>query len=389
MKILYLHQYFKTFEEGGAIRSHHIAKAMIAKGYEVEMITSHNQPKKLIHEIDGIKVHYLPVYYENKLGKMGRIRAFFSFLWKAYQEIKKVKNVDLCYVTSTPLTIGLLALFLKKRHQIPFVFEVRDLWPLAPIQLGFIKNPLIQKALFFLEKKLYKQSQKVIVLSKGSFEYVEKIVPATKIALAPNVSDCDFFDFSSKNQALKQKYNIDNQFVISYLGALGKANHLNYLIDIAKICEKELPKILFLIIGEGIEKETLIASSKDLKNVRFLVSGNKEYMKEILNISDATYTSFLKIPVLETNSPNKFFDSLAAGKLTIVNTKGWLQKIVQKNECGFYANPTDVFEFIEKVKIFVNDEEKLINYQKNARKTALTFFEKEKVIEVILTSLEI
>lgn len=387
MKILYLHQYFKTFEEGGPIRSHYIAKGMVDAGHEVEMITSHNQSTKLITEVDGIKVHYLPVFYDNKLSKLSRIFSFIKFIWMAYQECKQVKDVTICYATSTPLTIGLLALVLKKIHKIPFIFEVRDLWPLAPIQLGFIKNVFLKRTLFYLEQKLYKEAQKVIVLSKGSFEYVEKIIPSLRIILAPNLSDCDFYQLQPKTDELKNKYTINNHFVISYLGAIGKANHLDYLIEIAEYCQQELPEILFLIIGEGSEKERLIELGKELKNIRFLPYGNKEYIKEILTISDATYTSFLKIPVLENNSPNKFFDSLAAGKLTIVNTKGWLQEIVENNECGLYINPSYPHLFVENMKLFVENNDKLVDYQENARKTALMYFDKKIILKRIVNSL--
>lgn len=389
MKILYLHQYFKTPEEGGAIRSYHIAKEMIAKGYEVEMITSHNHNSKVIEKIEGIKVHYLPVYYDNKLGKLSRIFSFLKFIFLAYKECKKIKDVTLCYATSTPLTIGLLALFLKKRHNIPFFFEVRDLWPLAPIQLGFINNYFLQFFLFYLEKKLYKESQKVIVLSKGSFEYVQKIISTSKIILVPNISDTDFFQLEEKSNELKQKYNIQNEFVISYLGTLGKANHLEYLLEIAEVCQQKLPQILFLIVGEGSEKKRLIQLTKKLtlNNIRFLPYGNKEYIKEVLTISEATYTSFLKIPVLETNSPNKFFDSLASGKLTIVNTKGWLQEIVENNKCGLFINPSYPHLFVDKIKNLVENNNQLTFYQQNARKTALMYFDKKVILKKIVDSL--
>lgn len=387
MKILYLHQYFKTPHEGGAIRSYHIAQGMLEKGYHVEMITSHNKPQAETKNIDGIIVHYLPVFYRNQLGKLGRIYAFLKFILLAYQKALTISNVDLCYATSTPLTIGYVALWLKRKKKLPFIFEVRDLWPLAPIELGFLQNKLIQKYFFWLESKLYNQAKKVIVLSKGTEEYVTKQINKQKVVLAPNMSDCDFFCPQPKSNKLISQYHTERKFVVGYFGTLGIANHLEYLLDIAKLCQIQLPQLLFLIVGDGSEKKKLIRKGQKLTNVHFLPYGNKEHIQNLLNLVDATYTSFLDIPVLQTNSPNKFFDSLAAGKLTIVNTKGWLQQIVEKNKCGFYANPHCPQNFVDNVSIYVDNISELNLSEQNARDIALKEFDKVIIVNRIVDNL--
>ncbi len=388
MKILYLHQYYKTFQEGGPIRSHYISQGMYEKGYEIEIITSHNKSQAETKNIDGITVHYLPVFYHNNLGKLGRIYAFFKFIVLAYRKALKISNVDLCYVTSTPLTIGYIALWLKRRRKIPFIFEVRDLWPLAPIELGFLKNKLLQNYFFWLEEKLYKQAKKVIVLSKGSQEYVSKKVDSKKNVLAPNISDCTFFAPQKKSKELIRHYQVEGKFVVGYFGALGIANHLEYLLEIAKLCESELPQILFLIVGDGSEKQRLLQEGSTLKNIQFLPYGNKEYIWDLLNITDATYTSFLDIPVLQNNSPNKFFDSLASGKLTIVNTKGWLKEIIEEHNCGFYSNPNLPQDFLKKISVYIDDPILLEKSKENAYQVALKDFDKKLIINRILHSLK-
>ncbi len=160
MKILYIHQYFRTPEEGGAIRSYYLAKGMVDNGIEVEMITSHNKRYEEVKNIEGIKVHYLPVFYQNELGFGKRIIAFYRFMKLVRRKARAIKNVDLCYATSTPLTIGLSALKIKKELGIPYYFEVRDLWPEAPVQLGIIKNRFIKLYLERLEKKYIKMLKK-------------------------------------------------------------------------------------------------------------------------------------------------------------------------------------------------------------------------------------
>ncbi|NJO01130.1 MAG: glycosyltransferase family 4 protein [Bacteroidia bacterium] len=153
MKVLYIHQYFKTPEEGGSLRSYYLAKALVSVGLEVEMITAHARKKYIYREIDGIRVHYLPVYYDNSLGFWGRIYAFAKFLVLSYRCARKIRDVSLCYASSTPLTVGLVALGLRARFGLPYFFEVRDLWPEAPIQMGVIRNRLLKNLLCYLEKK--------------------------------------------------------------------------------------------------------------------------------------------------------------------------------------------------------------------------------------------
>lgn len=145
MRIIYIHQYFVTPEEGGAVRSYHLAKGMVDAGMDVELITTHPNSQYLQKEIEGIKVHYLPIPYDNNFGFLRRLRAFYAFVHQAKRLIKKLALPDLLYITSTPLTTGLIGLWAKRKLQLPFIFEVRDLWPEAPVQVGVIRNSLLDR----------------------------------------------------------------------------------------------------------------------------------------------------------------------------------------------------------------------------------------------------
>ena len=122
MKIIYLHQYFKTPEEGGPIRSFYLAKGLVDHGIEVEMITAHNKYSKVIKEIYVINLHYLPVHYDNSLNFKQRVITFLKFMYMAIDEAATIKGADLCYATSTPLSIGLAAIKIKEKFSIPYYF---------------------------------------------------------------------------------------------------------------------------------------------------------------------------------------------------------------------------------------------------------------------------
>ncbi|WP_323755432.1 glycosyltransferase family 4 protein [Roseivirga sp.] len=391
MKILYIHQYFKTPQEGGAIRSYYLAKGLVDQGFEVEMITSHNASIYQKTVIDGITVHYLPVYYSNDLGFLKRIYSFYSFQKKAKQLISKEGlSFDLAYLTSTPLTVGLVGLWLKKRLNKPYIFEVRDLWPTAPIQIGAIKSRWLKKWLYALEKKIYVQAEKIIALSPGMEDWIREVVPEKEVHMIPNMADCEFFSKELKDPKLTSFYNVNNAFVITYLGSIGITNHLEFLLVVAEKCLKLRLNIKFKIVGEGakLQRIKLEAYLKKLNNVEFYGHQNKEGVRRILNVTDATYVSFANFPVLSTNSPNKMFDSLAAGKLTIVNSLGWTKDLVEENKCGFYTNPEDANDFIQKITPFIEQKDKLDTYKNNARIVAEKLYSKRLQVQKLIAVLE-
>ena len=140
MKIIYIHQYFHTPDEPGGTRSYWISRALIEKGHEVIMITSTNKyhPREGIEIIDSIKVKYIKNEYNNYMSKFAKVKSFVNFMYKSLKAAIEEKDVDMVFATSTPLTVGGTALLLKRFKHWPYVFEVRDLWPEFPIQIGAI-----------------------------------------------------------------------------------------------------------------------------------------------------------------------------------------------------------------------------------------------------------
>ncbi len=379
MKILYIHQYYNTPEKGGPLRSYYLTNALIEAGHTVELITTHNagnyrieNPKK------GLTIHYLPVAYDNKMGAFSRIIAFRKFVKKAKKLSRKIKDLDLCFATSTPLTVGSIAMDLKKRQGIPYVFEVRDLWPEAPIQMGVIRNKWLKKYLYQLESKIYKSADKIIALSPGIRDYIRQIVPDKPIAVIPNMSDCQFFTPDRKDQETLKKLNLSNELVITYFGALGKANNLDYLLNCAEAALNEFGnRVHFIIVGKGSEQEHLLSAAKNRSNLTVLPFATREEIKKLLSITDLSYISFDKKKVLETSSPNKFFDSLAAGKACIVNFDGWIKDLIEKHQCGFYHDPENPKEFVNKLAPIIEERSLLLRYQRNSNELATNFFSKK------------
>ena len=154
----------------GGTRSYEMARRLVEMGHEVNMVTSWREPDDRKHWFEtseaGIKVHWLPVPYSNRMGFYDRILAFLKFALRS-SRLAAALDSDIVFATSTPLTIAIPAVFASYKRRVPMVFEVRDLWPEMPIAIGSLKNPFLVKAARFLEHWAYRHSSSVVALSPG------------------------------------------------------------------------------------------------------------------------------------------------------------------------------------------------------------------------------
>jgi len=392
MRIVYIHQYFLTPEEGGAVRSFHLAKGMVDAGMDVEMITAHNKPEYDFRIISGIKVHYLPVAYDNAFGFGKRVYAFINFVRQTKRLLKKIKRPDLLYITSTPLTTGMIGLWAKRKLALPYIFEVRDLWPEAPIQVGAIKQPLLKKTLYRLEKRIYRHALQVVALSPGIRNYIQVKVPEASISLIPNFSDVNFFKPTEKKDPdyLESLGWEENRLTISYTGAIGDVNAVGELLILAKAARENGKLWQFAIMGKGKRLSELKAKARALQltNLKFVPFGNKEAVRRLLNATDLAFISFDHLPVLKTNSPNKFFDALAMGNAIIVNHKGWVCDLVDSNQLGMFFDAKKPMLAIKQLEKLDENRKSLTAMGKRARELAELHFTKEMAISRLLYTLD-
>ncbi|OWZ83228.1 glycosyltransferase family 4 protein [Natranaerobius trueperi] len=341
---MYLHQYFRIPELGGAIRSYEFSRRFVKNGHSVDMISGptnvfdHYNKKNV--NIDGIDVHFVGAGYSSKMSYKKRIVSFMIYAILATIKGMRLEKPDIIYATSTPLTVCIPALILSKFYNVPFVFEVRDLWPEAPIQMGAIKNKFLIKILRKLERKTYNDASHIIALSPGMAEGVYKQdVEKDKVTVIPNSSDIEYFNNVDANkEALKQKYGIKSDNIFIYAGAINIANGVDIILNAAHNLKKQNKDLHFILAGEGkMLKELEELNEKyNLDNVTFTGRISKSEVAKLYSISNAAFVIFEDIPILNTNSPNKFFDSLAAAKPVITNMDGWIKNLVEENNAGLY-----------------------------------------------------
>ncbi len=355
MRILYVYQFFRTPTEGGILRSFYLATALAEAGHRVDVITSHNAGQYEKKSIDGLTVHYLPVAYDQRHGFGRRVISYLSFALLALGFALRQRDVGRVYAASVPLTVGLTALGMKTLRGVPYFFEVGDLWPQTPIEMGMIKNGFLKKALFAFERLVYRRAERIVALSPGIQAAIETRGGAGKTVCLPNLADCDFFRPGPKTPTLERRYATTGKLVVTYFGAMGRVVGLEALIDAARFCQSRSDRVLFLLVGDGSERSYLqrLAADCGLTNLRFLDPVGKTKLRELLHVTDLAYISFLPLPVLQTNSPNKLFDALAAGKPVLMNLRGWHTGLLEAEGAGWYVPPDQPEAFWNRMEVLL------------------------------------
>lgn len=399
MHILYLHQHFALPQGTTGTRSYELARRWVKDGHRVTLICGITDqsgitigPRKHTEiNAEGIRVIALNTKYSNSLGFCGRIWIFLKFIYLSFWVGLKVKNIDIIYATSTPLTIGIPAMLLKGFKRVPFIFEIRDQWPEIPIQMRIIKNHVLEGVLLGLEKRIYKSAAAIVALSPGMAEGAETVLKADtkEIIMAPNSSDTSLFHPDIDGLSFRKKMGWQDVFVLLHFGAMGKANDLNFLIE-AAIRLKEIDSIRIVMMGEGREKASLRNRIQELnlRNIHVLDTVPKKQMPQVVAACDVSTVIFADYPILQDNSANKFFDSLSAGKPILLNYSGWQRELIENHQCGFGCKQCDLEEYIQKLIHLYENREQLPEMGRNARRLAENEFDRDLISNRILTLIE-
>jgi glycosyltransferase involved in cell wall biosynthesis len=326
----------------------------VNQGHEVVMVAAASESSRGAgavnqRQVDGIEVIEVRAGHHDYLrgtsmGYLKRIRSFLQFAIASTRVVLSVARPDIVFATSTPLTIGIPALAASKRHKVPLVFEVRDLWPEAPIQLGALRSIFAIALARWFERTIYRNSAHVVALSPGIRDGIVKTgTPSELVSMIPNAADLELFSPDVDGEECRARLGLNGQFVCSYFGAMGEANDLNPVVEAARLLkERGELGIVFVLHGIGKRRAELESFCRRhvLANVVFSDPiPDKHAIARLAAASDACMTIYKNVPILYTCSPNKLFDTFAAGRPAIVNSPGWLRELVEDNEAGLYVRP--------------------------------------------------
>ena len=391
MRILYLHQFFMTRAGGGGTRSYEFARHLVGAGHNVTMVTAGESRSVEGIDVVGVGGAYSDYMRATRMGYARRAVAFGRFAAGATAAALRAARPDVVFATSPPLTIALPAVAAARRHRAPMVFEVRDLWPRAPIEMGALRNPLAIRAAEAMERRAYGAAAHVVALSPGIADGVASAgVPRERITLIPNASDLDLFSPDVDPGDLRERLGLESAFVASYFGTMGEANDLSQVVEAAALLrDRGEDGVAFVLQGEGKRRAALEEEvrRRGLANVTLLPGGDKESAARLAAASDACLTIFKDVPVLATNSPNKLFDTFAAGRPAIVNTDGWQRELVEGG-AGRFARPGDPADLADQVLALRDDPALTKRLGEGARRLAEKEFDRRLLAERLRAVLE-
>lgn len=401
MRILYIHQFFATRESDlGLIRSYEFSRRWVEAGHEVTVVTSSSRlpahySQKLFSrgEVDGIQVRSVRVSYSNYMSYPRRIGSFLLFTMGAIVLSLGGSRPDVVFATSTPLTVGIPGWIAAALRRAPFVFEVRDLWPEAAIQMGaFSRTSLLSRVAKGMERFLYRRAAHIIALSPGMVDgVIAEGIEADRVHMIPNSADLDMFQPAEKDPDFVSRFGLEGRFVVGYAGAIGPTNAVEaHVPQAARILrERGRSDIVFVIAGDGKCLPALVeAKERDgLDNVLLIGSLPKKEIPVLTRSSDALMTLFADVPILATNSPNKFFDALASGRPVIVNQPGWTRELVQENEAGIAVPAGDPEALADAVMTLADDAGLVRRMGANARALAEKRFGRDDLAAQVLSVL--
>lgn len=391
MHILLIHQAFTAPHEAGGTRHFELARYLAGKGHNISVLAGNvsylsgssmgSRNEETLER--GIVVHRVNVSGRLHAGFMGRLWSLLSFMLNSFIAALRIDEIDIVYGTSPPIFQGFTAYLVSKVKRVPFVFEVRDLWPDFVVQVGAVKSPLLIYPARWLEKFLYRKSATIIINSPAFLEHIRgKGIEAEKISMVLNGVETSMFDPGARGEPLRKKLGLEDKTIVLYAGAIGKSNDISTLLDAAKQM-RERREIVFLLVGGGNEKNTIegrIVGEK-IDNVIMLPPVPKAEMPMIIAASDIGIAILKDVPMFQTVYPNKVFDYMAAGRAVLLAIDGVIRKVVEEAEAGVFVQPGNPEDIARGVLSLAEDADLREQMGRNGRKCVEECFERSEQAE--------
>jgi glycosyltransferase involved in cell wall biosynthesis len=349
MHILLIHQAFAALDEPGGTRHHELARFLAAQGHRVTVIaspvsylTGSATPGHTLEQSEpGITILRTYTYPAWHRSFIHRVISFLSFMLSSFFTGLRVREVDLVWGTSPPIFQAGTAWAIARLKNVPFVFEVRDLWPAFAVGVGVLHNRLLIRAAEAFEHFLYRHADRVVINSPGFRDHVQR-GGARRIELVPNGADTRMFDPQSTGAEFRQQHGLEHKLIALYAGAHGMSNDLDVLLQAADRL-RDRREIVLVLLGDGKEKPTLMETARQmqLENVTFLAPVPKVSMPAALAAADICIAILKPIPEYKTVYPNKVFDYLAASRPVVLAIAGVIEQVVQDAKAGICVPPGD------------------------------------------------
>jgi glycosyltransferase involved in cell wall biosynthesis len=379
VKILYISQYFPPEMGAPAARASELARHWAEAGHKVSVLTGFpNHPTGVVPAEWRSRLRRM-IYQE----KVGGVDVFRTWLWplpnrKAHERMRNYASFcvsaalrgmtlprpDVIIASSPQLLVGLSGWWLHFARRVPFVFEVRDLWPESLTAVGVgDEDSLLHHALAAVAEFLYRRSDRIVVVTPAFKEHLMRVwrVPPEKISVVENGVETGLFAPGSPvaDAALRHELGADGKFLVCYIGTMGMAHGLETLLAAAAQLQRQNSNAQFLLVGEGAEKERIkaTAQSRGLANVRFLDQQPRENIPAFISASDACLVLLKKTDVFKTVIPTKMLEFMSCARPVILGVEGQARQIIEEAGAGIVIEPENAEALVAAISRLSADRE--------------------------------
>jgi glycosyltransferase involved in cell wall biosynthesis len=432
VKILYISQYFPPEMGAPAARASELAQHWAQAGHEVSVLTGFpNHPTGVVPPEWRARLRRL-VYHERIFstsaaqeipGRLpdrvpskvpGHIDVFRTWLWplpnrKAHERMRNyasfcvsaalrglfIPRPDIIIASSPQLLVGLSGWWLAFARQIPFVFEVRDLWPESLTAVGVgDENSLLHHTLAAVAKFLYQRADHIVVVTPAFKTHLMRYwcVPPEKISVVENGVETALFApaVPASNDALRRELGVEHKFLVCYIGTMGMAHGLETLLEAAAQLQRQNSSAHFLLVGEGAEKERIkaLTQSRGLANILFLDQQPREKIPAFISASDACLVLLKKTDVFKTVIPTKMLEFMSCARPVILGVDGQARQIVEEAGAGLVIEPENADALVNAIQQLSADRELAAALGQKGREYILQNFSRARTAETYIDVLE-
>ncbi len=382
MKILYVSQYFPPEMGAPAARAAELSRHWVRMGHEATVLT-------------GFPNHPTGVVPEDWRSRLRRLRytEYASFCVSAGITGLALHKPDVIIATSPQLLCALAGWWLARWKRVPFVFEVRDLWPesLAAVGAG-TEGSLLHRTLGAIAGFLYRRADRIVVVAPAFKDHLIRYwnVAAAKISVVENGVETDLFRLDPAAMEVRKQLKLEGRFLICYIGTMGNAHGLETLIAAAEELQTALPNAIFLLIGEGAEKERIVelAAARRLTNIQFLGQQPRERIPAYVSAADVCLVMLKKTELFKTVIPTKLLEYMACERPVIVAVDGQARQIVEEAGAGVFVEPENSQALVKAVLDLAEDPEHRRQMGASGRQYIVNRFSREKTARDYITVLD-
>jgi glycosyltransferase involved in cell wall biosynthesis len=397
VKILYVSQYFPPEMGAPAARVDELSRYWAQDRHEVTVLTGFpNHPtgvvpreyrrkfrrlvaREKVSGVNLVRTWLLP--FPNRKS-YERMLNYSSFCLSASGTGLFIERPDVVIASSPQLLVGLSGWWLARCKRSRFVFEVRDLWPesLAAVGVGNSESP-VYRALAQIAGFLYHNADHIVVVSPAFKEHLVQRwqVAPEKISVVENGVETELFSPRADSN-LRTELGADGKFVVSYIGTFGNAHGLQTLVDAAERLQNAMPNVLFLLVGEGAEKEQLVSlvRRRGLTNLRFVDQQPRERIPAYVCASDVCLVLLKKNEIFKTVIPSKMLEFMSCARPVILGVEGQARQILELADAGICIEPGNSGELADAILRLSGDEHLRETLGRNGRRHVLQHFSRRQ-----------